>query len=391
MRIFLSCQQSLTNHPVPAYQFWEFYFKKGIEEAGYDWLEANEVDWAEGLVYHQNREQLQKWLDCTWTKTIVEIKKKHQEKPIDLFLSYLFPHQIDPNAIEEIKKLGIPCVNFFCDNVRQFINVPKQFYCFDLHWVPECKALPMYKKASLNYIHAPMPVWVAPEHRQWKHQENYGVSFIGSRDIQRERLFAEVINLGIDNLEIRGAGWLKNLSFESESSPEVSFSPNFRNTINNQIQQIKNYGMRAWLRKLEAKRIPKIADEIFMPYVRDKPDFNQYIKITQESQITLGVNRYPSFRHPQNHPDTYSRMRDIEAPMLGACYLTEWTEGLDLLYDLGEEIETYKSAEEMVEKIKELSGNSHKRCQMREQAQIKTLEKLSIISSLQKILENFNL
>ena len=51
MRIFLSYQQALQKHNVPAYSFWETYFKNGIEEAKHKWVEANEVDWAESLVY----------------------------------------------------------------------------------------------------------------------------------------------------------------------------------------------------------------------------------------------------------------------------------------------------------------------------------------------------
>ena len=53
-------------------------------------------------------------------------------------------------------------------------------------------------------------------------------------------------------------------------------------------------------------------------------------------------------------------MRDIEAPMLSACYLTQWTEGLEDLYELGEEIETYNSVEEMANKIHYINSKSSK-------------------------------
>ena len=33
--------------------------------------------------------------------------------------------------------------------------------------------------------------------------------------------------------------------------------------------------------------------------------------------------------------------------MLGACYLTEWTAGLEHMYELGKEIETYRTPEEL--------------------------------------------
>ena len=70
MRIFLSCQQALQKHNVPTYSFWETYFKNGIEEAQHEWLEANEVDWAEGLVY-LNEDDLEKWRDRTWSLKIL--------------------------------------------------------------------------------------------------------------------------------------------------------------------------------------------------------------------------------------------------------------------------------------------------------------------------------
>ena len=102
MIIFIACQQSLKNHPIPAYQFWEIYFKKGIEEANHEWTEAREVDWAEGLVYCESQE-LELWCEKTWELTVAQIKKQHQEKGVDLFLSYLYPQQISISAIKEIR------------------------------------------------------------------------------------------------------------------------------------------------------------------------------------------------------------------------------------------------------------------------------------------------
>lgn len=132
------------------------------------------------------RRSIKEWRDRTWSRTISYLKQQHRVNPIDLFLSYLFPQQVDPGAVQEIQDLGIPCVNFFCDNVREFTQIPHEFHCFDLHWVPEFKALSMYQQAGLNYVHAPMPVWIPPDQQTCEHPENYGISFIGSRDVQRE-------------------------------------------------------------------------------------------------------------------------------------------------------------------------------------------------------------
>jgi hypothetical protein len=86
-------------------------------------------------------------------------------------------------------------------------------------------------------------------------------------------------------------------------------------------------------------------------------------------------------------PLRYSRLRDIEAPMLGACYLTEWTEGLDCLFETGPEIETYRTAEELSVKLAELSADPERRRSMRRRAQRHALDKHCVPRSVARIAE----
>jgi len=370
--------QSLRSHDIPQYQYWETYLKKGIEEAGGEWLEAPGVDWAEGLA-HRDKQSLAEWRHRSWEETLTHIRKAQQGDGIDLFLSYLYPQQVDVSSIKEIQKLGIPCVNFFCDNVREFRAVPREFYCFDLHWVPEFGALEMYRRAGLNYVHAPMPVWVDPGFRTSEHTETFGVTFIGSRDALREKLLADALELGA-KIEIRGPGW--STEFISKNGKSNSLATKFAN----QLDLIRKHGIRAPLWKLDYKRQPKIPDSVFADSVRPIHVNVEYAAITQQSLVTLGINRYPSFRRSFSKPDRYSRLRDIEAPMMGACYLTEWTEELEQLYEIGEEIETYRTAEEMVEKIAELKSSNQKRQLLRRRGQERALQDHTVGRSLSRLL-----
>lgn len=379
MRIYLSCQQSPVKHRIPAYDFWEGYFKAGIEEAGYSWLESHGVDWAYGLIKKPEEKQ-SAWLGTTWSKVVSDIKREHEKKRVSFFLSYLFPEQIDIQAIKSIQQLGIPCVNFFCDNVREFRRIPDQFSVFNLHWVPEYQARKLYAKRGFSHIFAPMPVWIDPVRRKCDHVENYGVSFIGSTDRQRAALFKEAISLGLEP-ELRGRGWSGEVNYERPFTnlPDTKFV--------NQISFIKRNGLIAWCRKLADLNRKDISLSVFKDFVKAFPENEQYQKIIQESQIALGVNRYPSYHFPFRKPDSYSRLRDIEAPMLGACYLTEDAPGVDELYEIGSEIEIYRSAEELVEKVKELSADPERRRKLRRAGQARALSELSIPRTLSKILE----
>jgi len=386
MRIFLSSQQSLKRHPVPTYGFWETYFKGGIAEASHEWIEAASLDWAEGLLY-LDKSELKPWLERTWQKAVETIKREHHVRPISLFLSYLFPHQIDPSAIKEIRAMGIPCVNFFCDTVREYRKIPPAYQAFDLHWVPEYKALALYAQAKLSTLHAPMPVWVPPERRRWEHPEKYGVTFLGSHDDQRAALLAQVLRAGVD-IEIRGPGWIPE---KSRVGPASAKNRGLVRLLADQWTFVKRQGGLAWLRKIAAKFRPAFPEAFFVSHVHPSLEPRFYQDVLQQSRISVGINRYPSFHHPFSRPDTYSRLRDIEAPMVGACYLTEWTEGLDQLYDLGNEIETYRTAEEMVEKIRKLESDPPKRRAMRRQAQQRALTEHSIAKSLDRMVDALGL
>ena len=370
--------QSLRPHDIPQYQYWETYLKKGIEETGGEWLEAPSVDWAEGLTHH-NESSLAEWRCRSWERTLKQVRQAQQSGQIDLFLSYLYPQQVEASAIKEIQRLGIRCVNFFCDNVREFRAIPREFYCFDLHWVPEFGALEMYRRAGLNYVHALMPVWIDPGFRTSEHPERFGVTFIGSRDALREQLLADALKLGAQ-IDVRGAGW-NGLESVSKNGKTQKLSKRFAN----QLQLIRKQGIMAPLWKMDYRGQPKISDRVFLASVRPSPNDAEYATITQQSIVTLGINRYPSFRHSFSKPDTYSRLRDLEAPMMGACYLTEWTEELEQLYEIGEEIETYRTAEEMVEKIAELESSNQKRQLLRRRGQERALQDHTIGQTLKKI------
>lgn len=384
MRIYLSCLQSKITHPIPSYHFWEIYFKNGINEAGYQWIETPEIDWAEALI-HKDKIAIENWKTRTWTKVIKDIKQQHRKKPINFFLSYFYPVHIEVNAIKQIQELGIPCINFFCDNVREFTEVPNEFLCFDLHWVPEYKAIPMYKRAGLQFVHAPMPMWVEPKYRLPAETENDRTIFIGSKDKQRSILLSQIINKGL-GIEICGSGWQQDsISPTSEIQPITSVYEK----IANQISFLKNEGKTAYIRKVIDRLTSKYDNYSFEPHVRKKPSHQEYITLTRESMITLGVNRYPSYRFAEDKPNSYSRLRDIEAPMLGACYLTEWTEGIENMYELGKEIETYKDADQLIEKVKELKENPYKRRKMRELGQRRALKKHSVTNSINDIIKLF--
>ncbi len=379
LRILLICQQDKGDpvHPIPAYRFWRSYFASSFAESGHTLLEVPLVDWALGLT-QLPPDQHHHWQQESWSRTLDHLKSEHQRQPIDFVLSYLYPEQVLATAIDEIKSLGIPTVNFFCDNVREFRRVPTEFHPFDLHWVPEFKALSLYSKARLPTIHAPMPCWVAPQDRTVPSIDNGSAVFIGRRDDLRARLFAEAFSLGW-NARIYGPGWI------ASNPPAQSHTSSL---LRNQWTLIRRHGLISLWNKLKLKLIPPAPLEFdFGSHTTGESLSNQdYLHLSRDSAICIGVNRYPNPRRdPIQKPDTYSRLRDIEAPMVGACYLTEWTEGLELLYDPGTEIETYRDAAELVAKSEKLRATPGLRTSLRQAGQKRALHDHSINRTIERI------
>jgi hypothetical protein len=385
VRVLLSCLQSQKRHSIAAYEFWRLYFTRGCTEAGLEFVEIPRVDWAEALTYPPGKE-LNAWRARTWQAVLDFVRREHARKPLDFFLCYLYPQQVEISAITELQRMSIPCVNFFCDNVRGFRRVPEEYRPFALHWVPEFEALPLYRKAGLPHLHAPMPCWVPPELRTMPPVETEPATFLGSPDLLRCELLGRALNNGADFV-IRGYGW----AAKAEKKSAVPSLRSATATLVNQFTLIRSQGALAFGCKIANRlwplRPPALpADKLFQPVSSE-----DYFRITRQAVVTLGVNRVATARRTHRNPLTYSRLRDLEAPMLGACYLTEWTRGLELLYEIGKEIETYRTAEELVEKICALKASAEKRAQLRRHGQQRALNDHTVARSLIRIKQKLGL
>ncbi len=383
MRILLSCLQSLKKQPLPAYSHWRNYFVAGLVEAGHEVVEVANIDWAEGMTYPPGS-GLDAWRTRTWETVESFVRQEIAQGPIHLFVGYFYPEQVEESAIVELQRMGIPCVNFFCDNVREFLKPPPEYSPFALHWVPEFEALPMYRAARLPHVHAPMPCWVSAELRSASALETEPATFIGSPDVLRRNLLGQALRGGADFV-IRGNGWLADTSAQSKKVRTAA------TLIRNQIDLVKRRGPGGLLTKVESLMRPLRPPMIEELRIGLPLSEAEYFRVSREAIVTLGVNRVPSVNRSLHRPLVYSRLRDIEAPMLGACYLTEWTEGLEHMYEVGKEIETYRTAEELTSKLDQLRRNPSRRSIMRMEAQRRALSDLSVARSIARIGAYFGL
>jgi hypothetical protein len=226
-----------------------------------------------------------------------------------------------------------------------------------------------------------MPVWVyaVTIKKILKEEHTALISFIGSRDNLRAALLGDAIKKGL-SIDIYGYGW--NAERLKKTGPT---SASFKKTLQNQIAFIKAHGIGSYtIRQLQRFESPKNYD---LPgeHLKGPLSPEGYSHMTRTSAVTLGINRVPTFKKLGAELVRYSRLRDIEGPMMGACYLTENCEGIDHLYDIGSDIEVYTNADELAGKAAELLKNPQKRHLLRKNGQQRSLEELSIVASLRRL------
>jgi hypothetical protein len=357
-----------------------------LKETGHEVLEVPGVDWAEGLTYPHGAE-LDAWRARTWDVVLAYARRERGRGPIDLFIGYLYPGQVEPSAIRELQSRGTPCVNFFCDNVREFRRVPAEYRAFALHWVPEFEALPLYVKAGLDCVHAPMPFWVPRELRVPPENETEPPTFIGSADVLRRDLLAQAVRAGAEFV-VRGAGWRQDEDgFQESSRPTLPLAQ----SIAFRLSLARERGPGTLVRWIERRLRPLRPSPLPEGSIGGPRSGDDYYRVLRGAMVALGINRVPTLLASDRRPLVYSRLRDIEAPMLGACYLTEWTAGLERLYDLGTEIETYRTAEELTAKLSELRADPERRISMRARAQRRALGEHSVARSIELIADRLGM
>ena len=122
MRIFAAIRHSID----PARHYgglWSANFYPALRELGHELIES-QTDLSAGSRYMDvpgnfTREELE--VRARTTECILEeVRAAVRTAPVDLFLSYFYNAHFDPAGFDELRRLGIPSVNFYCNGIHQF-------------------------------------------------------------------------------------------------------------------------------------------------------------------------------------------------------------------------------------------------------------------------------
>ena len=102
---------------------------------------------------------------------------------------------------------------------------------------------------------------------------------------------------------------------------------------------------------------------------------------------TLAQSRITLNRHIDVAENYANNMRLYEATGMGACLVTDWKENLHTLFEPEKEVVTYRSADELVGKVKYLLANDKERAKIAKAGQERTLKEHNYHNRMRELLE----
>ena len=297
---------------------------------------------------------------------IDEVKKAHQKSKIDLFLSYFYNSHFNPSGFDQIHQLGIPTVNFYCNSIHQFDLVREIAAKVNYSWHTERNARDKYLQAGAN------PIWIQMAGNPTLYypvsfiQRKSATCFVGQRYADRDRHIAYLLKQQIP-VDVYGSGWGNPNDFSDSNHSKNNHShtastylgrsisqpgsfASYRNLIQGNLSRLGILrGTYRTLQQLQhrvaSRKLRPLVSQAARGYADNIPEtFASY-------EVILNFSNVWSDSYPGSPLVPHVRLRDFEAPLCRTCYLTGYSDEIGEFYELGQEIDTYQSPEELTDKV----------------------------------------
>jgi hypothetical protein len=278
---------------------------------------------------------------ATNDRLLARFRSALRDGPIDLFFGYLYSSVVYPATIQEIQRSGVPTVNFSCNNVHQFDLVRDIAPHFDACIVPERAAVSSFASVGAR----PLRIQLAANPRVYRplpEPRRFDVSFVGQRYADRADFLLYLSRHGVQ-VHAWGAGWqpAKRLDVAHVKAALAL------------IEDERLDGVRRLLRARLARRagpsngVPEVGEAL--PFAGPRLLHADLVKTFSRARISLG---FAVAGNSDSKRLTHLRLRDFEAPMSGALYMTERQDELAEYFDIGTDVLAYSNKDDLLEQTR---------------------------------------
>ena len=266
---------------------------------------------------------------------LAAVDDANRAAPLDFILTYVSDSHLEPAAVDRVRDTVAPIVNFFCNNVHQFHLIRRLAPRFTLNLVPEAEAIASYRGVGAETHFFPMAA--NPDvYRRVAVEPRYEVSFAGQRYADRASHLLALREAGID-AHAFGQGW----SATAGGAAAAPRPAGLGRALGILLQGRSPF--RAARDRLEWERLQSRHPAALHPPASDA----EYVALFSESKVSLGFLVLGD-SHRTRRPLRQVRLREFEAPMAGAFYVTEYLEEIGLHYEIGKEVVCFRSGDELV-------------------------------------------
>lgn len=299
------------------------------------------------------------------------LAQSHMECKIDLLFCVVYDDFMSAELAGQVRRLGIPMINYHVDMQHQWYRVLRSAPYFDLL----CCAQTEYMEVLARYVKtAFVPFAANPEYfRPLSVPKSVDVIFVGSYSPERERTLTAAYEV-TKSVVVYGSGWGKtNLHQEQDHGGRRIHGLSFRlHRVYKLISDIRGY----LIPRLWTEGVTRLLKTRFERYrvgcqgkryhgeVRGEVCDEEFVPVVSAARIALGINqRFGQIGRNSDREIGFisGRLRDCEMPSCGVMYLAQRYPELEIYYREGEEIEGWSTLEEMQRKLKFYLVNEEQR------------------------------
>jgi hypothetical protein len=302
---------------------WRTHFYGGLQRSGADLTVPQDIrfDWARPP--QLARPEATDGPRRAASEELLRQIRRAADRGLDAVVSYCFSNDLELDVVDRVREAGIPWINFFCDSSYAFHTVEALARRTSLNWFVESAAESGYRELGVPYLRAPYAVDPDALPDASCSRPERALAFVGTAHRERLKLAVLFRLFGAD-LHVRGWGWPNILEPSRDGA-------------------LGRAGRAVARRLLRDRAGGHLADAEYVAYLRT-------------SQALLGMNEGYL---PGGASVAYLKLRDLELPGMGCAYLAQHHDDLALVYDVGQEIRSFRTITEGLRAARELARDPH--------------------------------
>jgi|GEM_PF-3872162 len=274
-----------------------------------------------------------------------------------LLFAYAFDRTLDAATLRIIRRLPCPSVLLQVDMVGQWYHVVRSCSAFTLVAAAQREHAEALRRRGARVLVWPMAGFATQP--DWTTPRPAVVRFVGTPSAARVEALGSLVDAAVP-VEIFGHWPMLPASLMGDAGPAPRRAASLfaatlrraRRALHTLPALIHEEGLgRAVGLKAPSLRTSYDATARLQPHLRGPAAASELSRVLAGGQVSLGCT---DTAIGSGHRSRQMRLRDFEAPLAGACYLTQESEGLADCFALGREVLVWDSPQDLVQRSREL-------------------------------------